>query len=330
MFSMRNTFLTIAKNKLFIPTNTNSAFLPLFFLDLLRGVFLAKPLVFNPVRSDVSVLSVRIDYLEDIRYVIMVLFLGLTTPSVNAQTWTLYMRNDGVNCRTFKVDKAQNIYIITNDNRILKYDREGKFQDAFSYNAYGTIASLDVRNPAQPIVYYTDVQAVVVLNAQMDAVKTHFLGKLGLLYGEMIAMGDDGFLYVYESRPQQVVKMGFEGTDLKRVAATKPLNFSGFTPKHLQVNSGILYFNVPEKGIMTFDQKGELLKIYGLTQVAHFTIEKGRFIFSKDNFLQEFDLNTAVSRPLSMPREVVGKVLTFMENGRLYAQRGYSVDVYVQ
>ena len=69
-------------------------------------------------------------------------FCLLALPSVSAQQWKLFKKNDSLDCRYFLTDHLKNIYIITHRNELLKYDGDGYFDSRFSFKKFGKIGSV--------------------------------------------------------------------------------------------------------------------------------------------------------------------------------------------
>ena len=61
--------------------------------------------------------------------IIYCLLLMITPPSVSAQNWKLYKKNDALDCRFFVSDNLHNVYIITSKSEILKYGEDGSFEN---------------------------------------------------------------------------------------------------------------------------------------------------------------------------------------------------------
>jgi hypothetical protein len=257
-------------------------------------------------------------------------FCFLATPSVSAQEWKLYKKNDSLDCRYFLTDNLKNVYIITYRNELLKYDGEGYFDSRFAFKKFGKIGSVDVSNPFKIILYYADYQVIVILDAALNPIKTLFLNDIGVTNAGAIAMGDAGHLWIYDASVNMMLRFSVDATGFKLSykSSTLTQNLSGLQVKQMLIRENFIYLNVPTKGIFVFDQLGKYIKTLDILNAADLQIIENQLFYKQNNEFFKFNLQTLVKTQIKLPKDVNGDRYIQIQKGRIYAQRTTSIDVY--
>ncbi len=257
-------------------------------------------------------------------------FCFLATPSVSAQQWKLFKKNDSLDCRYFLTDPLKNIYIITNKNEVLKYDGDGYFDSRFSFKKFGKIGSVDVSNPFKIILYYTDYQCIVTIDAALNPIKTIFLNDMGIANAAAIASGDDGQIWIYDSGVNKISRFSVDATGFKLAYKSNALtqNLSSMQLGQMLIRNNNIYVNVPAKGIFVFDQLGQYLKTLDIKNASGLQIIENQLFYKQDNKLFRFNLQSLAKSAINLPDGVTGDRYMQIQKGRMYAQRSTSIDVY--
>lgn len=257
-------------------------------------------------------------------------FCLISLPSVSAQKWTLFKKNDSLDCRYFLTDHLKNIYIITNKNELLKYDGEGYFDSRFSFKKFGRIASVDVTNPFKIILYYTDYQCIVIIDAALNPIKTIFLNDMGVANAGAIAMGDGGHIWIYDAGVNKILRYSVDATGFKLSykSTTLDQNLSGLLVNQMLIKDNYIYMNVPTKGILVFDQLGKYLKTLDIMNASGIQIIDNQLFYKQKNQFFRFNLQTLAKTLINLPEDVSGDRYIQIQKGRIYAQRSTSIDVY--
>ncbi len=255
-------------------------------------------------------------------------FCLLVTPSVSAQNWKLFKKNDSLDCRFFLTDQLKNVYIITFKNELLKYDGEGYFDSRFSFKKFGKISFVDVSNPFKLILHYNDYQCVVILDAALNPIKTLFLNDMGVTNAGALAMSDAGQFWVYDTGLNKLLRFSVDAAGFKLANETSPLSMGRLETSQMLVQENIVYLNVPNKGIFMFDQFGKHIRTLDIKNATDLQlIESQLFYKQKDKYFR-FNLQTLTTAPVNLPKDVSGDRYIQVQKGRLYAQRSTSIDVY--
>jgi hypothetical protein len=261
---------------------------------------------------------------------LLLAFCFLATPSVSAQKWKLFKKNDSLDCRYFLTDQLKNIYIVTYKNELLKYDGDGYFDSRFSFKKFGKIGSVDVTNPFKIILYYSDYQCIVIIDAALNPIKTLFLNDMGIATAGAIAMGDGGHIWVYDSGVNKIMRYSVDanGFKLSYKSTTLNQNLSSLAINQMLIRENNIYINVPSKGVFVFDQLGQYIKTLDILNASGLQIIENQLFYKQDNKLFRFNLQTLAKAAVNLPDGVSGDRYIQIQKGRIYAQRSTSIDVY--
>jgi hypothetical protein len=259
---------------------------------------------------------------------LLVAFCLLATPSVFAQKWALFKKNDSLDCRFFLTDQTKNIYIITYKNELLKYDGEGYFDSRFSFKKYGKISTVDVTNPFKIILYYADYQCVVVLDALLNPIKTLYLNDMDVANTGAMTMSDAGQMWIYDAGVNKILRFNIDATGFKLTNSTPPLSITGIQATQMLVRDNMVYINSLSKGIFVFDQFGKYIKTLDIKFATDLQILENQLFYKQKEKYYRFNLQTLTSTLIKLPEDVSGDRYLQVQKGRLYAQRTTSIDVY--
>ncbi len=110
-------------------------------------------------------------------------------------------------------DQLDNVYVVTNQNTILKYLPNGKVQAEYTEQRLGN-CRIDATNTARIIVFYPDFQRVVFLDARLTPIGGLELNTLGWNNINAVWAANDGNLWLYDLENSQIRKITPQGAIL--------------------------------------------------------------------------------------------------------------------
>jgi hypothetical protein len=182
-------------------------------------------------------------------------------------------------------DNFSNLYVVTTDNAVLKYDSVGRKVAAYTNNRLGTAAVVDASNPLKILVWYPDFQTVVWLDRTLNE-----MGRLNFAQAELysvrcVAMAFDGNIWAFDDAVSKLVKLNLEGMALLE---SQPLNVyfpRRFSATRLRDSGQRVYLNDPANGLCTLDQYANLEKVYNTFKINDFEIDGDWLAYLETNRL---------------------------------------------
>lgn len=261
-------------------------------------------------------------------FLVSFVVFNLSTPlSISAQKWTLFKKNDSLDCRSFATDPLFNLYILTSKNEVLKYDPQGFFDSRYSNKKLGRIGLVDGTNAFKVVFWFPDFQTIQLMDALVNPIITLNLNDLGVSRAAAVAMSDDGFLWIFDNGTNQLLKFSADQSGVKQVEKV-PMSVAGLQPTGMTVRQNQIYINVPNQGILIFDRFGKKVKILDIKNAIDFQVIDNQVFYKQNNTLFRFNLQTLVTSPVNLPTGVKGEQAMRLERGRLFVKRGGSIDVF--
>jgi len=150
-------------------------------------------------------------------------------------------------------DQLDNLYLVTPENEILKFDSLGNEQFRFSTNQLGDITSFDASNAFNLLVFYQEFNIVKTLDRTLTESGKFNLFDAGIFQTPCVGISADKNLWVYDRDNFQLKKINKDG---KIIVESRQLNLlfdESLNPQSIIENGNNVYLLDPEFGIYTFD-----------------------------------------------------------------------------
>ena len=116
-----------------------------------------------------------------------------------------------VQARYAEADQLSNVYLISVQNAVEKYDSSGRLLTRYSNNRLGRAERLDASNPLKILVWYPDFQTLVWLDRNLTELGILSLSEAGFAMPSAIAAASDGNLWLYDESQFRLLKVSPEG-----------------------------------------------------------------------------------------------------------------------
>ncbi len=175
-------------------------------------------------------------------------------------------------------DNLGNIYIVTPQNAVEKYDSDGRLVGRYTNNRAGFAKAVDAANPMKVMVWYGDFKIVAFLDRNLTP-----LGELNLIqagYPEVraVAAAADGNLWIYDEVAFQLKKISPEGILLAESPRLNALLPERLSIETLWDDGSQVYAFSPEQGLMCFDAYAQFRYRTPLVADAHSCTASGERI----------------------------------------------------
>lgn len=160
-----------------------------------------------------------------------------------------------------RLDHLQQLYIVSADGKkIDKYDGEGQKLYSFSQNNQGAIQELDVSNPFQPLIFFSDFQEVLLLDRRLGQMQSLDLNDWDLLQVDALSGSSDQKIWLFDAIDFQLKKMGPDGQVLIETAELWSILRDDFLPSRLWESQDKLAVWEEGNALYLFDLFGNFLR----------------------------------------------------------------------
>ncbi len=258
--------------------------------------------------------------------IILVLLSALCVPS-GAQTWHLFKKNDGIDCKYFTTDNLCDIYIITNKNEIIKFDDLGYFEGRYANKKMGNLASVDATNPFKILLFYPDFQTITLVDRLLNPISSLVLSDYGIRQAKCVSMSENGNILVFDEATVKFYNFFIDGNGIvhdKTVAISLP----NLNPLQIVARNNSIYVNDERMGVIHFDAFGKFLERLDISDVTGFQILNDNIIVAQKDGMFSLGTDNRTPKPINLPTKESFTQYKRLEKDRIFVQRGTSVDVY--
>jgi hypothetical protein len=159
----------------------------------------------------------------------------------------------------FEADKLGNLYVLTRENRLVKYGAAGDSMGVFNdVRRYGRLTSIDASNPLKTILFYRDFKTVVLLDRFLNLLNVIDLRKQNLFQVTLVAQSYDNRIWLYDEQESRLRKVGEDGRPDSETAELRLVLDEAPEPAFLQDRNGYVYMYDPVRGLYIFDYYGAM------------------------------------------------------------------------
>lgn len=251
----------------------------------------------------------------------------LTMPfAVNGQVRLLFTQE--VDIKYAITDKLQQIYIVTPDDVVIKYDDRGREMGRYTNNYLGELEMVDPTNPINVVLYYPDQQTLVTLDVTMNEIARTNLVSFGFFNIEALCSTNDGNLWILDGMEFKLKKIDRNGRILYRSQNLMILMGEPFKPIKLLERNNQVFALDPTKGIFVFDNMGSFDRRYDIRDVDYFQFFGGNLYYFDRGRPMELSISRFLNREIKLPTEMLDDILYFniqLERCYIFRQIGFEV-----
>lgn len=209
----------------------------------------------------------------------------------------------------FTTDVYNNVYCINADNEVIRWNVSGTQKVTFSNQRFGKPTLVDAGNPLKTIVYYADLQTLVILDKMLaDIAVLRFSNLNGTAYRPLMvcrASGGD-HIWMFDDLTQRLMRLDESGN---RIAQSEPwyqLFDTGEVPVWMKSLQDQVYIYTTSGQLHQFDAFGTPGKSYTLPSVPE-DILNDQVLLNDAQGARLFDLQTA--QETILPGNYTGKMI---------------------
>ena len=200
-----------------------------------------------------------------------------------------------------ETDILKNLYVITPDNMILKYDSGGKFLLSQQFKTNGEIASLDVSNYLNPYISYPGQNKITIVDNTLNQVSELSMEGTSVSQYSLACRSSAGGFWIYDVQEAKLKRIAQDQQQQGESPNIATLGVKILNPNYLIEYSPWLYMSIPNTGILIFDQYGAYYKTIPVKNVNRFQVFKNTVIYYQNGTLNYFDVETNDQKAVTLP-----------------------------
>ncbi len=203
---------------------------------------------------------------------------------------------------SFAADNLGNIYPITTDNQLKKYNTKGDSMGVFNnVRKYGKLSYIDVTNPLKTLLFYKDFRTILVLDRFLNVVNNIDLRKQNVFQVRAIALAYDNNIWVFDEQDSQLKKIGEDGRFISGTADLRLVLDEAPVPVSIFDQNGYVYLYDPQKGMYIFDYYGALKVKLSLLNWTDVQVIGNNILGRKDGRLLQYTTGTLQLKETVLP-----------------------------
>lgn len=239
------------------------------------------------------------------------------------------LKRISIEAEVLSTDNLQNLYVITSDGNIVKYNEDGEELARFNEFSLGIPTHLDATDPFQVLAFYPDFMTVLTLNTTLNKIGTYELFDLDINFANNLCFANDGNVWIYDGSTLELKKLSRQGEVLQ---SSQPLSFEfdeDVNPNFLLQRSNTLFLNDSLMGVLVFDMHGQYRELIPLKGLSNFQVLDNRLIYPKDSVLVAVDLAIFSAERVLLPAGVnLSTDFIQVEKSRVYVGRESELLIY--
>jgi hypothetical protein len=207
-----------------------------------------------------------------------------------------------IKARYITTDELGNIYLVRNDNTLLRYNESGDSTGFYKSVLNGDIGFVDATNPLRVLVYYSSYYRVALLDRMMALKNNLDLRKINIANSTAIASSTDGNMWIYDRFNARLKKIDdqlneiLSGNDLRQQLQTVPI------PSFMTERNWKVYLCDSSKGIFVFDRYANYINTIPIKGVNYLQLQESKMIYQKNDSLFAWNWNTANESIIPLPQ----------------------------
>lgn len=205
--------------------------------------------------------------------------------------------------RSITTDELGNIYLVREDNALIRYNPDGDSTGNFRSIQNGDLLWVDATNPLRVLLYYPAFSKIILLDRMLTVKNELDLKKLSIFNAPAVGMSADGRIWVYDFVNARLKKIDDQlnltntGNDMRQESQTVP------SPTALLERDAKIYLCDPANGIYTFDRFASYINTLEINGIKHLQAFGSQIIYQDKDTLKAYDVKTLSLKTIALPAQ---------------------------
>lgn len=201
------------------------------------------------------------------------------------------------------VDNLDQLYILTPNGVLIKYDQNLVELYRYADNTLGAISHIDVYNPLNTLVYHRQYNTIAYLDNTLALLKKQDLQDFELYDINTIAASNDGKLWLYDPTKNQLIKINDTGRTIISSNSLNDYGLADLDPVKIVERFNMLFVFDPAYGIILFDNLGQYIKVLPLKNIDNFQSDGKTIITFEKPHIKLYSIKL-LEEQIIVPKEI--------------------------
>ncbi len=224
----------------------------------------------------------------------------------------------------FTTDPIGNIYLVKDQNFIVKYNPKGDSIGVFNDITSGAVSMIDASNPLRVLVFYSGFSRIKILDNLLSLKNELDLARLGLFNVPAIANSMDGNIWVYD--PSGTLLKIDDRLAIKYSYLLRNMIDFSINPSHMVERDRTLYMTDSTEGILLFDRFGFYKTIFRFA-TSEVSVMNNYMVYYNKSKLKSYNMKSLRESEIELPNgsDVLNARL---EKNQVYILRSNKLEIY--
>ena len=227
------------------------------------------------------------------------------------------------------VDNLENIYIISESDQLIKYDRQGDSVGVYNQSKrFGKLHSIEVTNPLKILLFYKDFSTIVILDRFLSERSSIDLRKIDILQATAISLSYDNNIWIFDAIDNRLKKIDEQGNRLLQTEDLRGIFPKPINPLKIINQNNVVYLFDPTEGVYLFDHFGSFLRKFPIKEWSNLFIIDHLLVGITNNALDIYNTKTLNENSLKLPSTLQNFNHYFITNNTIYSLSTDSIHIY--
>jgi hypothetical protein len=229
--------------------------------------------------------------------------------------------------KSISTDQLRNVYVVTQNNLVERYDSSGTLTGRFSENRYGNLNIVDASSPFNLLYFYADTKTVLTGDVKMNVKNLFKLSTIGINLPRAACLSYDNYIWVFDGSDNKLKKVNnnyeitYTSEDITMFVG------QSINPNFIVERDGFIFLNDPGLGILVFDRYGTYYNAFPIPGLSSFQVIKNMVLYQDGNSLRIYNYSTRETKSIPLPTTEPIKSIR-LERGRLFILTETELKIY--
>ncbi|MFN3939137.1 MAG: hypothetical protein ACK4IY_01035 [Chitinophagales bacterium] len=259
------------------------------------------------------------------KFLIAFIFITTAVSAADSLLYTVHLP-----CSFFTTDHLQNLYYISPENEVVKYDFSTGRTYTYSDKRLGKPTYIDASNPMKVLVFYADFYTLVILDNKCTAISvlnlTLTIDRSSYLPLVVCAEAEADYYWIYDQLSRRLIKLDERGNKVLESEPFDALFNEVVLPAQLVYENQTIYLIDKNYRILLFDLFGTYMHAIITQSSGWLQIVNKNFVFTLNNDLVMVDHTLLKRNNYKLP--LTGVLQVRIHPNKLFVRTADQIAVY--